>query len=425
MKKVLSLLLVLLMVISALSGTATLNVSAESGTTGDCNWSLNGTVLTISGNGAMADYDGWDTVAPWGNGITRVIIESGVTKIGDAAFWECEDLKTVTLNSGLATIGMDAFKGCVRLEKISIPDSVTTIKNSAFYDCGSLKKVELPKNLTVINDYMFFYCYDLVDINIPATVTRIGIDAFYYCTSLKNIALPEGLKVIDEYAFRLCPELENINIPDSVTTIGDYAFMDCESLYNIPLTDNISTIGMDAFCNTAYWNDADNWENGALYINNHLIYVEEGVQSHVIKDGTVALANNAMTYCEQLTELTIPKSVKIIGKDSFYYCEKLETVNYAGSKSDWNKINIKDGNEPLENANIIFGEAASYTPGDIDDSEGVVDLNDIVVLAQALAGWGVSCNNDALDVNGDGINDLNDVVHLARYVAGWEGIVLK
>ena len=112
MKKFLSMVLALLLVVSVVPGGINLTASAAtSGTTGDCTWTLNGTELTISGNGEMRNYSSFGTSAPWGEDITKVIIENGVTSIGNYAFYNC-----------------------TRLTSITIPDSVTSIGDAAFYN---------------------------------------------------------------------------------------------------------------------------------------------------------------------------------------------------------------------------------------------------------------------------------------------------
>ena len=139
MKKIMAMLtaVLLIMTVIPLSAFAT---TATSGTTGDCTWRLDGTVLTISGNGKMRDYSlHYET--PWhSSGLTVVIIEPGVSTIGN---W--------------------AFVGHVSLTGFTIPDSVTSI-----------------------GDFAFLYCSSLTSITIPDSVTSIGNDPFSYCTSLTS-----------------------------------------------------------------------------------------------------------------------------------------------------------------------------------------------------------------------------------------------
>ena len=140
-KRVVSLILSLLMVLSIFNimpftvSAAEIDASATgatSGTTGDCTWTLDGTVLTISGNGKMKDYDYWDAPAPWGTDITEVILKDGVTSIGGYAFSGCEELTSITIPDSVTSIGEYVFYGCTGLTSVTIPDSVTSIGWAAF-----------------------------------------------------------------------------------------------------------------------------------------------------------------------------------------------------------------------------------------------------------------------------------------------------
>ncbi|MCI6831401.1 MAG: leucine-rich repeat domain-containing protein, partial [Clostridiales bacterium] len=120
-----------------------------SGTCGtDVNWAYADGTLTISGEGAMDDYD-YD-VRPWWNlreSITKVVVEDGVTAIGNYAFFELGKLKTATLGKGVKRIGASAFYDCINLGSINIPDGVTVIESEAFAECRSLKALVLPESV--------------------------------------------------------------------------------------------------------------------------------------------------------------------------------------------------------------------------------------------------------------------------------------
>lgn len=108
--------------------------AATGGTTGDCTWSLDDTVLTISGNGAMEDYTSYNSFLPWGTSITEVIIANSVTSIGGAAFYGCTGLTSVTIPDSVTSIEWAAFSGCTGLTSVTIGNGVTSIGNSAFYN---------------------------------------------------------------------------------------------------------------------------------------------------------------------------------------------------------------------------------------------------------------------------------------------------
>ncbi len=127
--------------------------------------------LTISGTGNMADYE-YDgetggVTSPWyaykGN-ITSVVIENGITSIGNSA-----------------------FESFANLTSVSIPDSVKSIGNQAFYRCTGLKSITIPDSVTNIGEYAFEHCTSLTSITIPDRVTNIGEDAFYDCTGITDV----------------------------------------------------------------------------------------------------------------------------------------------------------------------------------------------------------------------------------------------
>ena len=192
MKKVLSVILAIVLICSILP-FGTFRVAASpvtTGTTGECTWTLDGTVLAISGKGAMGNYN-YNNRSPWGSAVTEVIIENGVTSIGDYAFYNCSALKSISLPTGLKSIGKEAFWNCDSLTGIAIPDSVTSIGSEAFSWCSKLSEVKLPDSLISISKSAFLLC-NITSITIPQNVSFIGAGAFGYCTLLTSITVDEN-----------------------------------------------------------------------------------------------------------------------------------------------------------------------------------------------------------------------------------------
>lgn len=132
-------------------------------------WLEDDGTLTISGKGAMYDYD-FDA-SPWDDSrelIEKIIINHGVTTIGVSAFWRCENLTSVTISDTVTTIDYGAFYKCKSLVNVTIPDSVTTIDDSAFIGCTSLTNVTIPDSVTEIDDEVFDGCTSLKEIHYPA-----------------------------------------------------------------------------------------------------------------------------------------------------------------------------------------------------------------------------------------------------------------
>ena len=138
---------------------------------------------------ASFSFNGWTEIADrefYGSSLPKSItIPAGVTKIGEYAFFCCENLETVFISNTVTSIGQKAFYGCKKLTTITIPSSVTSISDYCFYACTELQEVVLPQELTSIGKYAFYNCFALENINVPASAT-VGQDAFTNCPSLNK-----------------------------------------------------------------------------------------------------------------------------------------------------------------------------------------------------------------------------------------------
>ena len=325
---------------------------AQSGSCGDnLTWELTARTLTIRGEGAMNDYNPDINPAPWNNyaqQIREVVIENGVTSIGDDAFWNCSNLATVTFaeDSQLATIGISAFSECSGLTSIEIPASVTSIGESAFNECTDLESVTFAEvsQLESIGNYAFLCCSNLTsitipasvtsiggsafsgtgltDVEIPASVTSIGERAFYECTDLESVTFAEvsELESIGNYAFLCCSNLTSITIPASVTSIGVSAFFECESLTSVTFAEGsrLESIGNDAFDDTGL--TSIEIPASVTSIGNAAFFDCQDLTSVTFAEGSQleSIGNNAFQNCHNLTSITIPAGVTSIGESAFY-----------------------------------------------------------------------------------------------------------
>ena len=322
-RKIISVLLSILMIITSVPLMAVESFAADeitSGVTGDCTWSLDGTVLTISGNGKMEDYGYNAKKAPWGTLITKAIIENGVTRIGGLAFTNCPSLTSVTIPDSVTSIGWYAFKDCTSLTSVTIPDSVTEIgmcafENTAYYNNSS----NWDNGILYIGNHLIKAKKDVSgNVEIRQGTKTIADSAFIVCRSLTSVTIPNSVTSISYDAFEGCKLLTNITIPDSVTSIDLYAFKDCTSLERVTISDSVTRIGMYAFENTAYYNNSSNWDNGILYIGNHLIKAKSDIYGSIeIKQGTKTIADSAFFGCPSLTSITIPDSITSMGYGVF------------------------------------------------------------------------------------------------------------
>ena len=183
--------------------------SGNCGATGhetDVVWVLTGEspnyTLTISGTGAMADYDGSNI--PWKTyNITSIVIDQGVASIGEFAFANFNNLSSITMASSVTSIGVGAFAGCSNLASVTIPSSVTSVGEFAFAECSNLTAINIPYGVSSIGTQAFHECSNLASVTIPASVTTIGVGAFNN-TALTSIEIPASVTSISDYAFSGC-----------------------------------------------------------------------------------------------------------------------------------------------------------------------------------------------------------------------------
>ncbi|MDR1746567.1 MAG: leucine-rich repeat domain-containing protein [Tannerella sp.] len=207
----------------------TTQVFGQSGTMGTLTWEFKDSTFTISGNGAIPDYE-LGRVKPWNSvrsKIKTVIIKEGVTAIGNRSLVGLENMLSIDIPVSVTRIGDGAFNNCPKIASIIIPEEVTTIGEGAFQFCESLTSINIPEGVTSIADGIFYSCRSLKSITIPSSIKDIGAGAFEECSSLKSISIPNGVISIGNGAFLNCGSLTSIIIPSSVTFIDNWAFVDC------------------------------------------------------------------------------------------------------------------------------------------------------------------------------------------------------
>lgn len=189
--------------------------------------------LTVSGFGIMPDY-GYKKYSgqkkykkrPWHKScqdIRKIIIENGVTTIGDGVFYDCENLKSIKIANSVKSIGDRAFYRC-GMESVVIPNSVKYVGHNAFSRCKSLKEIQIPNSVTRLGFNAFDGCVSLTSITIPSSISVIEGYLFEGCTNLVSVILPNTIKEIERNAFYGCDNLRQLYIPRSVTKVGKYAF---------------------------------------------------------------------------------------------------------------------------------------------------------------------------------------------------------
>ena len=293
-------------------------------------WTLDSEgTLTIYGNGKMADYEYHG--GPWASTkVKSVSIKSGVTCIGDYAFYNCTNLTGVTLPNSVTSIGKGAFSYCSSLASITIPSSVTSIGAAAFSHCSSLTSVTIPNSVTSIGGSAFSCCSSLKSITIPNSVTSIGRSAFYDCSSLTSITIPSSVTSVGEYAFFDCSSLTSVTIPNSVTSIGDSAFEACSSLTSVTIPNSVTSIGGFAFSSCRSLTSVT-IPSSVTRIGGYAFKGCSSLTSVTIPNSVTSIGDSAFEACSSLTSVTISKSVSSIGRNAFARCRELERAYFYGN----------------------------------------------------------------------------------------------
>ena len=182
---------------------------------------------------------------PVGKTTEKYSIPDGVTDIKDGAFTSCPYLQSVTIPGSVNEVL--AFGSCTNLKNVIINRGVTSIGNSAFYNCTSLTSITIPNNVTSIGNSAFYNCTSLTSIKLPNSLTSIGGGAFCNCKSLTSITIPNNVTSIGGRAFSECRGLSSVILPYKLTKLGDSAFTYCYKLTSITFSDQITYIGLDVF----------------------------------------------------------------------------------------------------------------------------------------------------------------------------------
>lgn len=222
----------------------------QQGTEGAVNWSLTGAgVLTISGDGAMPNFT-TDRLPAWqayNDQINTIVIESGVTAIGDYAFYQSQAL-SVYIPDSVVKIGDGAFSQAA-LIAVTVPGSVTTVGQQAFYMCPNLASVTIADGVKTIGDEAFRGCTTLGYIDFPASVTSIGSGAFMSCGQMTRVRFMPGEETVKmgDNLFTQCWHLQSVTLPLKADRISAGMFQSCTALRNIYIPAGVSEIGDKAF----------------------------------------------------------------------------------------------------------------------------------------------------------------------------------
>jgi len=279
---------------------------------------------TASGDIVIASYHNGLPVTSIGdnaffigaNRLTRVVVGSNVTRIGNSAFSGARWLEEIILPDGLVSIGDRAFRDNLLLTSISIPNSVNHIGENAFSATG-LRDISLPFSLTSISNQLFSNALLLTEVNIGSNVQSIGQHAFSGTISLRSINLPSSLRSIDRLAF-MNSGLQSIVIPEGMRRIGPEAFASARELNSITIPNSVTSIGVGAFRNTLIWDDESDTMYGLIYADGWVIGGHDNLISFAtIADGTRGIAELAFRGFRNLEDVYLPDTLMHINAGAF------------------------------------------------------------------------------------------------------------
>ncbi len=378
----------------------------DSGTCGDnLTWVFDERIntLTISGTGSMYNYD--YNNRPWEDYediIKTLVINDGITAVGDYAFSSCPITKSITIPDSVITIGKNSFAGC-NFNQVTIGNNVTTIGENAFRVCNLLMSITIPESVKTIGAGAFYSCtslhsvyytgfmQDWNNITIGNNNSRLLNAIIHYKETDSGVCGDNLTWVYDEptstltisgtgamydYKYSNRPwenykdDIKEVVINDGATTIGDTAFYDCESLQCITIPKSITTIGDNVFVYCTSLEEIIVDENNGSYSND-----EYGVLFN--KDKTILITYPAGNT---ITHYFVPVSVTTIADRAFQSCNSITDINYPGSSTDWSKISIGNYNNALVNATKHYNYVTSGICGDnltwvLDESTGTLIIS--------------------------------------------------
>ena len=339
--RIFSLLLAICLLLAVMPFSVAAEQIAVSGTTGDCVWTLDGTTLTISGSGAMADYDepveemsditiiNWYNQPPWyDSDITEIIISEGVTHIGDYAF-----------NSKDYSFEIWDYGDCPGCDTV-IPDP---IEEKPICDVCAGTFIPYVMGVQEYNSGLA-----VTSVTIPESVTDIGSNAFIGCDELlvKGYANSYAETFANENGFSF-EDLSHICSYTSVTTAPTcsasgyitYICSDCGDTYTVtdettPLKDHSYKKGVCENCGDIYTTTDFEYTvtNGKITItcyNGFDTLVE--IPAYIDGYPVTVIGEQAFLMCSDITDIIIPYTVMTIEDDAFNACSSLSRIDLGNS----------------------------------------------------------------------------------------------
>lgn len=271
---------------------------------------LNGTDVRFVREMAGADFYNKKTA---GN-LCRLDMTEATFGVGGEAYCHSEYGSSVSLGSWPSSMQCDYFLShCSKIEYVKLGDGITKIGNHAFEKCSNLTDVELSSKVEAIGSEAFYYCSSLQKIVIPKSVKTIEFRTFMGCENLKKVELPDELNEISSQAFNYCSKLDYIKFPTKLASISEDAFKNCNALSNIdiPSLESWMNISQDSHWCTAV----------------HLLLNGEEITNLVIPNSVKVIKDNAFYNCGYIKTVIFPKTVEKINNWAFHGCASLTSVD--------------------------------------------------------------------------------------------------
>ena len=267
-------------------------------------WKVAAGTLTITGTGAMPDFDFPNgNLAPWWNYKALGMIK---TTIGGIKIDADGNLKTVIIGEGVTNVSNYALFFLPAATQVTLPDSVTSIGRYGIAMCSKLTGLSIPKGVTGIGDFGLAG-NGLTAVTLPDGLQSLGRGAFDSCASLTNTTLPAAITAVPGKCFADCTKLLNVNYAGTVTAIGDLAFESCKALTAAPIHETVTEIGASAFTGCTALTDVN------------------------IPAGVSTIPEDCFRGCTALTDIDLPGTVTSIGHNAFTGCTALKDVRCYGA----------------------------------------------------------------------------------------------
>ena len=385
---------------------------------------------TVAVTHLINDYYKGDVIIP--SKVSYNGINYSVTAVEREAFYNCNELTSITISDGITVIEDFAFAECIGLNSLSTPGSVKEIRDFAFGHCENLKSVDFANGIEKIGDYAFSYCKSLTSVIIPPSISYISYDSFlrcsgltdisvdpgntYYdsrnncnaiietnsnmlilgcknsaipldvvaigpnafdgCTGLTSITIPNSVVDLAEWAFAGCSGLKAITIPDAVEHIGTYAFYGCIGLSSVTVPAGVKRIGEQAFTNLKTITvDAGNTVydsrdgcNAIIETATNTLIV--GCDGSKIPAEVTKICEGAFIGHTDMTEIYIPANVKEIGYYAFGGCDNISSISVSKDNTVY---------DSRDNCNAIIETGTNILIKGCDNStipSGVVQIMD-------------------------------------------------